>query len=233
MEKTYFDRLDDARQYAKKKMTDEHPWFLKIRGYINAYFTQTTDSLQGITVAETNLQYQLLLLISFMRTHYVVYELIFLCSNVEAATLARKQIELLSRIKELKHRNADELKKKVPNVRCLEYFKIEYGLLSEIAHSSSCDSLDFLGYNMDDDIHKRFYAQPTYTADTEELMFLWSELFIEFILSSISIKETVVPQYNIMWDMEFLCRFLSFGKENNVRYARSIDVEQFRSMIRQ
>ena len=43
IKKTYFDRLDEARQYAKERITKEYPWVLELRGYINCYFTNTTD----------------------------------------------------------------------------------------------------------------------------------------------------------------------------------------------
>lgn len=111
-DKSYFERLEEARQNSKEQIVNEHPWIFDIRGYINWYFTHTTDSLQHSVIDGANMQYQALLLGSFMRTHYVLYELILLSSNIEAATLARKQIELISRIKELDTKDVDTLSKK-------------------------------------------------------------------------------------------------------------------------
>ena len=63
MKKTYFDRLDEARQYAKGRITEELPWVLELRGYINCYFTNTTDIFGETEIADKSLQYQMLLLI--------------------------------------------------------------------------------------------------------------------------------------------------------------------------
>ena len=232
IKKTYFDRLDEARQYAKERITKEHPWVLELRGYINCYFTKTTDVFTGIEIADENFQYKMLLLISFMRTHYVLYELIFLSSNIEAAVLARKQIELLCRIKELSKYDVQQLEKKTPNVSNLKLFGKEYGLLSTIAHSASFDSLDFLGYTKIDEEHKKYFAQPTYTENTIDLMESFVVLFMKFIFLSLDIKKQIIPKYDSTWDLSFLIRFLHFGKKNGIYCLRCIDLDKFKEIFK-
>lgn len=232
IKKTYFDRLDEARQYAKERITKEHPWVLELRGYINCYFTKTTDVFTGIEIADENFQYKMLLLISFMRTHYVLYELIFLSSNIEAAVLARKQIELLCRIKELSKYDVQQLEKKTPNVSNLKLFGKEYGLLSTIAHSASFDSLDFLGYTKIDEEHKKYFAQPTYTENTIDLMESFVVLFMKFIFLSLDIKKQIIPKYDSTWDLSFLIRFLNFGKKNGIYCLRCIDLDKFKEIFK-
>lgn len=231
MKKTYFDRLDEARQYAKGRITEELPWVLELRGYINCYFTNTTDIFGETEIADKSLQYQMLLLISFMRTHYVLYELIFISSNIEAAVLARKQIELLCRIIELNKCDTQQLEKKTPNLSNLKLFGKEYGLLSEIAHSASFDSLDSLGFTQIDDERKIYFAQPTYTENTISLMELYVVLFIEFILQSAGIKKQIIPKYDSTWDLNFLMKFLTFGKENCINSLKSIDLNKFKEVF--
>lgn len=232
IKKTYFDRLDEARQYAKERITKEHPWVLELRGYINCYFTNTTDIFSETKIADKNLQYKMLLLISFMRTHYVLYELIFLSSNIEAAVLARKQIELLCRIKELSKYDVQQLEKKTPNVSNLKLFGKEYGLLSTIAHSASLDSLDFLGYTKIDEEHKKYFAQPTYTENTIDLMESFVVLFMKFIFLSLDIKKQIIPKYDSTWDLSFLIRFLNFGKKNGIYCLRCIDLDKFKEIFK-
>lgn len=232
IKKTYFDRLDEARQYAKERITKEHPWVLELRGYINCYFTKTTDVFTGIEIADENFQYKMLLLISFMRTHYVLYELIFLSSNIEAAVLARKQIELLCRIKELSKYDVQQLEKKTPNVSNLKLFGKEYGLLSTIAHSASFDSLDFLGYTKIDEEHKKYFAQPTYTENTIDLMESFVVLFMKFIFLSLDTKKQIIPKYDSTWDLSFLIRFLNFGKKNGIYCLRCIDLDKFKEIFK-
>lgn len=221
-DKSYFERLEEARQYSKEQIVNEHPWILDIRGYINCYFTHTTDSLQHNVIDGANMQYQALLLGSFMRTHYVLYELILLSSNIEAATLTRKQIELISRIKELDTKDVDTLSKKTPNIKHSRHFNRDYGILSEIAHSSSLDSLDVMGFKMVDESHKMFYMQPTYTGDTIELLRLWLALFVEFIFCSMDIKASIIPEYDASWDIKFSRRLFRYGKDNDIMLLKGI-----------
>lgn len=226
MGKTYFDRLNEARQYAKGRIIKELPWVLELRKYINCYFTKTTDVFTGIEIADENFQYKTLLLLSFMRTHYVLYELIFLSSNIEAAVLARKQIELLCRIKELCKYDAHQLNKKTPNISNFKLFGKEYGILSTIAHSASLDCLDSLGFTKIDDEHKKYFAQPTYTENTTDLMESFVVLFIEFILISLNIKDQIIPRYDSTWDLSFLVRFFTFGKENGISCLKGLDLNK-------
>ena len=65
------------------------------------YFTMITEKLNSIEIADEKQQYKLLLVVSFMRTHYVVNELIIYSEIIEASTLMRKQLELIARLKEI------------------------------------------------------------------------------------------------------------------------------------
>jgi hypothetical protein len=80
--------------------------------------------------------YQISLAASYVRTHFIVNDLILQGDLVEALTLVRKQLESLTRLHELDTKPVGKLTGKVPNVR--NVFKAAggrvYGDLSEVAH---------------------------------------------------------------------------------------------------
>jgi len=93
-------------------------------------------------VNETNekTSYHILLVTSYIRSHYIINELILDGDIIEATTLLRKQLESLTRMNELDKKPLDKLHKlynKTPNVNNIfrkGAFKDIYAHLSEIAH---------------------------------------------------------------------------------------------------
>jgi len=93
--------LIDARAYAEKHLKEDCPEYEIIVNMMVDYFTMITEKLNSIEIADEKQQYKLLLVVSFMRTHYVVNELIIYSEIIEASTLMRKQLELIARLKEI------------------------------------------------------------------------------------------------------------------------------------
>lgn len=91
----------DARAYAEKHLKEDCPEYEIIVNMMVDYFTMITEKLNSIEIADEKQQYKLLLVVSFMRTHYVVNELIIYSEIIEASTLMRKQLELIARLKEI------------------------------------------------------------------------------------------------------------------------------------
>ena len=89
MKLTYKERLIKARTYSKKRLKEEYPEYENIVNKMADFFTMVTEKLDGIEIADEKQQYKLLLAVSFMRTHYVVNELIANSEVIEAATLMR------------------------------------------------------------------------------------------------------------------------------------------------
>lgn len=87
------------------------------------------------------------LLTSFCRSHFVAGELLLQGELIDAATILRKQMELVSRLKELRSGvQAADLVGRTPNVRHLRKDVARlYGEYSSIAHSANPRTLQLLG----------------------------------------------------------------------------------------
>jgi hypothetical protein len=91
-------------------------------------------------VANVNeeISYQIGLSASYIRTHFLVTDLILNGDLVEATTLIRKQLESLARLNELDEKSVETLHGRTPNVGM--FFQhgggAMYGQLSEVAHFS-------------------------------------------------------------------------------------------------
>ncbi len=83
--------------------------------------------------------YQITASASFVRTHFIVNSLVLKGHLIEAMTLIRKQLELLTRLHELDARPLAKLLRRTLNVNNIfkDAGKEVYSLLSEIAHSAS------------------------------------------------------------------------------------------------
>ena len=87
------------------------------------------------------------LVVSFCRSHFIVSDLLVGGELVEAGTLIRKQMELLSRLNELSNGiDVEKLIKKTPNLKNLKSeIRRFYSDYSEIAHSASPEIMQLLG----------------------------------------------------------------------------------------
>ena len=85
------------------------------------------------------ISYKLDLTCSFIRTHFVINDLLLTGDIIEAATLIRKQLEVLTRLIEIDANPLAKLLKKTPNVCNVlnKMGKSLYPELSEIAHSGT------------------------------------------------------------------------------------------------
>lgn len=94
---------------------------------------------QKINNTNDKLSYQISLSSSYIRTHFIINDLILNGDLVEATTLIRKQLESLTRLHEIDNKPLKTLIRKTPNV--INLFKSSgkkiYPHLSEIAHFAS------------------------------------------------------------------------------------------------
>lgn len=219
---SYREKLIDARQYAEKRILEDYPEVKVVMDKTIDFFTIITNKLDGVEFADEKEQYKLLLIVSFMRTHYVINELIMSSEIIEAATLMRKQLELLARLKEIDVGELEKLDKKVPQMKHVPLLKEYYGLWSQVAHNASLNSLDLLGCNMDDEVHKRFYVQPTYTDNTIETLNMNLGLFMMFGLIVVDFMKAVFPDYKSVEELQFLLSLNQFGRKTNIPYFKSL-----------
>lgn len=91
-----------------------------------------------IAKVDPSISYQIGVVTSYVRSHFVITDLILNGDLVEAVTLIRKQLESLARLHELDHKPLDKLQGRTPNVGI--FFRHGggemYGHLSEVAHFS-------------------------------------------------------------------------------------------------
>ena len=127
---TYKEKLLDARADSEKCLKVDYPEYENIVNKMTDFFTMITEKLDGNEIADEKLQYKLLLVVSFMRTHYVVNELIIYSEIIEAATLMRKQLELIARMEEIDVSELEKLDKKVPQIKYVPLMKEYHYLLN-------------------------------------------------------------------------------------------------------
>jgi len=127
-----------AREKASDKYKAKEPSGLSairltLDGQISRLFLKFNDKIDEST---EKISYQLDLSESFIRTHFVVNDLLLSGDIIEALTLIRKQIENLTRLIEIDEKPLAKLLKKTPNV--CEILKKSgkklYPELSEVAH---------------------------------------------------------------------------------------------------
>ena len=92
----------------------------------------------------------------------------------------------------------------------------------DLAVDNADNSLDLLGYNMDDEIHKRYYVQPTYTENTIETLNMNIGLFMLFGLEVADFMERLLPIYKSIEEREFLLSFNEYGSKTNIPYFDSL-----------
>jgi len=185
----YLSSRDALRAQAKAKFFAHNPNAAPLVASINDY---VATSLLGLSGQDTrpvpNGPYVGALIISFVRTHFIIIDLVTCCELIEAATLLRKQFELLARLKELRtSETIEHLLRRTPNLSTLETpIKTLYGMYSEIAHSSTPEWLELLGrieQSGEPKLHvypafdKNAYVALSHVAHTVFEYYIWAHQF--------------------------------------------------------
>lgn len=153
------------------------------------------------------------LIVSFCRSHFIASDLILHGELIEAATIIRKQVELLSRLNELRNGlDIEKLIKKTPNLKHLiTNFKTLYPDYSGIAHSSNPKFLQLLGETEQKNgvfttLYPRFqencYVSMSHLVVSALEFFVWasifySEYFQEYNpLDDVALVKVVVETHN-------------------------------------
>lgn len=107
-----------------------------IDGQVGLLAEDLKRKVEGVTPA---ISYQIGVSASYIRTHYLVGDLILNGDLVEAIVLIRKQLESLARLHELDSKPFQKLTGKVPNIQNVLKGPAGrmYGDLSEVAHFST------------------------------------------------------------------------------------------------
>ena len=129
-------RLKAAEEYKE----NESDGLFAIRVALDGQIARMTLRFkEQIENSNEKVSYQLDLSASFLRTHFVINDLILSGDIIEALTLIRKQIENLTRLIEIDDKPLAKLSRKTPNVINIlkKTGKKLYQELSEIAHFGS------------------------------------------------------------------------------------------------
>ena len=152
----YLRERDHFRELARIHFANTQPDVPELAGLANDMVARFALDLRGRDVGQLPRGSQIIdLVVSFTRTHFIASELVTSAELIEAATLTRKQIELVARLNELTHLEvSSDLEGRTPNVKHVAPgIRRGYSELSGIAHSATAFQLQLLGRSEVDGQH--------------------------------------------------------------------------------
>lgn len=138
-----------TREVFRQKETNEQNILrIAVDGLVASLAAKIDRPVSNVTEEAS---YQIGLSASFVRTYYVVTDMLLNGDVVEAVVLLRKQVESLARILELEDSPAQDLLNKTPNIKHVFTNGTGriYGTLPEVAHFATPDAAELLGVNRD------------------------------------------------------------------------------------
>lgn len=125
-----------SEEYRSKESNEHNILRILIDGQIASIANRFSNQ-----IVETNerISYQLAIVTSYIRSHFLINDLIMGGDIIEALTVIRRQIEALARLNEADSGPLQMLFGRTPNVKNIlnQGSGPLYGYLSEVAHSSS------------------------------------------------------------------------------------------------
>ena len=101
MIESYSNEVIKAREVALQMIEKEYPNILEILQLIDKYIVSIINRFQNVSgMGETD-NYKFALIVSFIRTQFIISEHILNSELIEVTILQRKQIELLARLSEI------------------------------------------------------------------------------------------------------------------------------------
>ena len=157
-------RLATREKYRKEEPELHNNFRITIDGLLGRMSNQLLQTFDNPT--EKN-SYQLSLVASFLRSHFLINDLIINGDLIEAVTLVRKQLEMLTRLHEIDEKPILKLLNKTPNV--INIFgpagKKIYPTLSEIAHFATPRVGDLINFYSEKDNRSGPGLVPFYNKD--------------------------------------------------------------------
>lgn len=148
--KTAYDvqgEIERGRRYASETYRAKEGDYFSLRVQIDGLLGLLTTRMQlPISVASPEASYQIGLAASFTRSHYIISNLLLEGELIDAATLLRKNLEVLARLIEVEQLPLDRINGRTPNVKYAfaDGKAPVYGHLSEIAHFSTPEASELL-----------------------------------------------------------------------------------------
>lgn len=208
-----------AREVARDKFRhieteQENILRIMIDGLVAQLASNMTNKIEN---TDEKTSYQISLVTSYIRSHYIINDMILDGDIVEATTLIRKQLESLTRMNELDSKPLLKLLKKTPNViNCFNKpGKKIYPHLSEVAHFATPRVGELLHVVEDGElVGPSLY--PQYVEAAHGCFDLQAFVSIYFLFWIIGKQESWYPEIDTKDDMAVLNNILNMAIETGV-----------------
>jgi hypothetical protein len=148
----YIRARDVFRLHARNQFLANNPGATQLLAIMNDYVAKVMFALSGQDISSVDhARYVSGLMVSFTRTHFIAADLVTCCDLIDAATLLRKQFELVARLQELEAvQSIEKLLNRTPNIRHLHtHAKKIYSEYCRVAHSAHPEPLQLLGESIE------------------------------------------------------------------------------------
>lgn len=200
--------------YRKAETNEENVLRISIDGLVAQLASNLTNRIPN---TDEKTSYQIALVTSYIRSHYLINDMILDGDIVEATTLIRKQLESLTRVHELDANPLAKLMKKTPNV--INSFKSVgkkiYPHLSEIAHFATPRVGELLHVVEDGDLVGPS-LHPRYTKAAHGSFDLQALISIYFLFWLIEKQKSWYPNVDSTSSMEVLYSVFQIALDSGV-----------------
>lgn len=214
----------ECRNAASIEFDKAIPCGMPLMEEMENYLCNLFERLKHVSVIGERDQHRLPLIVSFIRTHMVIDELLHCCENIEAVTLVRKQLELLARYKETE--NMEELQRAIKHKKVPQMSKVEnggqmYGMLSEIAHAAKPETYTLLGYEKQEDESVGINLFGVYDDNVKVTFGIHIDIFCRFFIEMMQFQNEHIESYSEDSDMEWMSKvFIPLGLESGIEYFK-------------
>lgn len=201
-------------EYRKAETQEENILRISIDGLLAQLASNMANKIEN---TDDKTSYQISLVTSYIRSHYLINDMILDSDIVEATTLIRKQLESLTRIHELDKNPLLKLLKKTPNViNCFKSVgKKIYPHLSEIAHFATPRVGELLHVVEDGDLVGPS-LHPRYTKSAHGSFDLNALVSIYFLFWLIEKQKSWFPNIDSISNMKLLYTTLQIALDSGV-----------------
>lgn len=211
----YLHSRNHFRVKAKQDFFDRNPKIAPLISAVNEYVAVVMLSLSGQDMKPIpNGLYMGDLVVSFTRTHFIIVDLVVCSELIEAATLSRKQFELLARLNELyAAETLEHLLQRTPNLSALKTnLRHLYAEYSQIAHSASNKSLRLLG-DIECADGCRTVVYPVFQANAHASLQHVVMTVFEYYIWAHQFLQNHCPKYESGWGTNWLESTIGIYKE--------------------
>ena len=201
-------------QYRRIETEQENTLRICIDGLVAQLAANMANKIEGTDEKDS---YQISLVTSYVRTHFIINDMILDGDIVEATTLIRKQLESITRMNELDAKPLLKLMKKTPNViNCFKRpGKQIYPHLSEVAHFATPRVGELLHVVEDDELVGPS-LHPQYVQASHGCFDLQALVTIYFLFWLIEKQENWYPNIDKAENMAVLFSIFNIAMDTGV-----------------